>query len=319
MANTGKIINYSLRPSKNVERKMICEYIRELKKEYEINKYRYIGFGSFYFSDFILLHKEFNINKMISIEKDERNSERFNFNKPYSCIDIYFGESSDVLNSDIEWDSRTKDIIWLDYDKVLDESKILDFETCIKNSISGSLVMLSFNATLNDKREGGRREDLIKNCTEERVSTDILEKELDPIESHKTFRKIINNALEKSLVDKNSKYVEECDKYSAKQIIFFKYRDAAPMLTLGYILIKNSELDKYNRCKFNEIEFFSENEDPYKIDVPNFTYKELQLINSKLPNVTIDNIQKEMPFISMKDLEKYTKIYRYFPNFMETN
>lgn len=319
MASSGRKINYSLRPAKNVERKIMCEFFRTAKKEYNISDYRYIGFGSFYFEDFILMHKEFGIDKMISIEKDIVNNERFEFNKPFSCIDIKPGESSNVLNTKIDWDSLTKDIIWLDYDSALTESKLLDFETCIKKSVSGSFIIISFNSSLDDEAENGKLGDLINNCTKERVPSNISGKNLDDFESHKVFKKIIDNALEKSLFDKNANYIEECDKYTAKQIMYFKYKDAAPMLTIGYILIKNSQMLKYKNCKFDNIEFYSGNDDPCKIDVPNFTYKELQKINSFLPNCSIDEIFTEMPFIAKRDIEKYKKIYRYFPKYREIN
>lgn len=317
MSNSGRKVNYSLRPAKNVERKMMCEFFREANKMYKINQYRYIGFGAFYFTDFTLMHKEFNINKMVSIEKDQTNSARFEFNKPFGCIELCFGESTIMLESQLNWDYNTKDIVWLDYDDILTESKIFDFELCINKVTSGSFVIISFNSTLNEKNEGGRLKDLSNNCGESRIPVGTRETNLDTIESYKVFQKIIFNSVEKALVEKNSKYIEECDKYIAKQIMFFKYKDNAPMLTLGYTIIKNSDLIKYGQCSYESIEFFSSSNEPYRIDVPNFTYKELQAINKNLPSETFDDIALEMPFINKNDINKYCKIYRYFPNYME--
>ncbi len=72
MGQTGDKIDYSLRLQKNVERKILGDIIRTLDFFGSIDKYRYIGFGSFYFKDFILLHEKFNIQSGISIEQDKR-------------------------------------------------------------------------------------------------------------------------------------------------------------------------------------------------------------------------------------------------------
>ena len=61
MSDSGRAINYSSRPAKGVERKLICELVDKFPKPNSINKYRYIGFGSFYFADFILFHNQLNI------------------------------------------------------------------------------------------------------------------------------------------------------------------------------------------------------------------------------------------------------------------
>ena len=69
MSNSGRLINYTLRPAKCVERKIMCEFLTKFGTEIPIHKYRYIGFGSFYFSDFVLFHNQLSINNMISIEQ----------------------------------------------------------------------------------------------------------------------------------------------------------------------------------------------------------------------------------------------------------
>ena len=93
MTGSYEKINYALRPAKSIERKMLCEVFRRLTPLGKLESYRYIGFGSTYFTDFILFHKSLGINSMISIEKDEGNKDRFNFNLPFRCINLKFGSS----------------------------------------------------------------------------------------------------------------------------------------------------------------------------------------------------------------------------------
>ena len=72
MGRSGDSIDYSLRVQKNVERKILGDVIRTLNYFNYVENYRYVGFGSFYYKDFLLLHEKYNIHSGISIEKDNR-------------------------------------------------------------------------------------------------------------------------------------------------------------------------------------------------------------------------------------------------------
>jgi len=127
--------NYRVRPAKSIERKMLCETLLRLSFFEPIENYRYIGFGSTTFADFILFHKTLGIKDMISIEKRETDKVRFEFNKPFHCIDMRYGNSNEVLPS-LAW--QTKTIVWLDYDGFLTDSVLQDVAYTSMNLISGS-------------------------------------------------------------------------------------------------------------------------------------------------------------------------------------
>ena len=55
-----------------------------------------------------------NINKMISIEQSS-NSDRYNFNKPYKCIEMAYGNAGYVISNKISFSNDMKDIIKLIY------------------------------------------------------------------------------------------------------------------------------------------------------------------------------------------------------------
>ena len=106
-------IDYNLRPAKSIERKMLCEAFRRLLSFSDLTEYRYVGFGSTFFSDFSLIHKSLGLTDLISIEKEEKDKRRFRFNRPYKCIKLCFGNANDVLPN-LSW--AKKIILWLDYD-----------------------------------------------------------------------------------------------------------------------------------------------------------------------------------------------------------
>src|SRR5437868_13211604 len=112
-----RIVNYSLRPAKNIERKMMAEAFARLAPLRPLTKYRYIGFGSEFFNDFSLYHQALGITDMISIERDATRVERCEFNRPYKSIDLIPGEASAVLQK-LSWTKPS--IVWLDDTKKLD-------------------------------------------------------------------------------------------------------------------------------------------------------------------------------------------------------
>src|SRR5690242_1898583 len=95
-------VNYSLRPAKQIERRMLTEAFQRLVEFGALSSYRYIGFGSIQFRDFIMFHKHLGITNMLSIEKDAINKARFEFNLPFSCVSLRIGKSGEVLPT-IPW------------------------------------------------------------------------------------------------------------------------------------------------------------------------------------------------------------------------
>ena len=88
MSKTGDKIDYSCRLQKNIERKIFCDVVRTLNYFGTVEDYRYIGFGSFYYKDFLMFYEDFNIRNGISIEID---SEAYvNKSELISCIQQFF-------------------------------------------------------------------------------------------------------------------------------------------------------------------------------------------------------------------------------------
>ena len=144
MTNKGSSdkINYLIRPAKQVERKLIIEALQCLNKQYHISEYTYVGMGSRYFVDFQMVHKFLGIRDLVSMEKEEDKIKRFEFNKPYSFIDIQPGFSTDILPT-LCW---TNDyFIWLDYDYKISTSIIDDIEIICDNVRSGTILLLTID------------------------------------------------------------------------------------------------------------------------------------------------------------------------------
>ena len=86
------VVNYSLRPNKSIQRALVFEGVRQLMENIDLANAVYIGFGSIWFNDFLTVHKDLNIQEMISIESDEIGIARANFNRPFKTLRIEEGE-----------------------------------------------------------------------------------------------------------------------------------------------------------------------------------------------------------------------------------
>lgn len=313
-------INYGLRPSKAVERKMLCEAFRKLYVFGKLELYRYIGFGSTYFSDFILFHKALGIKNMLSIEKDIENRKRFEFNLPYKCINIEFGESVKILPR-LNWDIRT--ILWLDYDHKLNSDALADIKYFCTKAVAGSILVVTVNAE--PKKLNGeypqkklveqRYNELQELVGKEKIPYGTSGKNLSGWGLAKVSANIVKNEILETLNERNGGR-EPGSKIVYEQLFNFNYADGAKMVTTGGLFYDEGQANFVAQSGIKNHDFITDSDDPYKIEVPNLTYKEIRFIDTHLPTDTIESIAS--PSIPKDDLQKYFKIYRYFPTFVET-
>lgn len=317
--NSGRQINYALRPAKSIERKMMCEFLHKSSELYDIRKYTYIGFGSFYFSDFALFHKNLGINKMCSIEQDGMHRERYEFNKPFNCIDMKYGSASNVLSSIIKWESDEKYFVWLDYDGWFSKDAISDLKACVNKLSNGSYVAISFSlGFMQNEKMTTTLFDYIKNEAGEYLSPTIKEKDVYPKIMSKLIWNILLEAAKEAIRIKNTG-IENGDGnlFTAEPVMFFQYKDNAPMMTICYLIARENERKFIEDGGFDKINFFCRSDESYNITVPPLTWMEVRRINSLLPTEDESQVFEEVPFIDVNDLKNYIKVYKYYPNYLE--
>lgn len=290
---------------------MIAEAISCLRSFREPSTYRYIGFGSTYFSDFQLFHKALGINYMVSIEKDVEKEERFQFNKPYDCIRLVFEESTQALPKVIEPDIPS--IIWLDYDGPLNEDVLTDIRTVFTKIPAGSLFLYSVNAHP-ASRSGcnSRVDEFKKRVNSDKFPNDIQEKDLAQWGTATTTRRIVHNEIEETLFARNSPRPNGAQ-FEYQQLFNFHYADGAKMLTSGGMLIDAGMKSILASSGLGNLDFYSGNEVAYNIRVPNLTRREVQHLDKALPGGTLN----QNLGIPQDDIDVYSKVYRYFPSFSE--
>jgi len=318
MPSSYELVNYSLRPAKAAERKMLCDIARRLEPFDRVEAYRYIGFGSIYFADFHLFHQSLGIWDMVSIEKDEVNEPRFRFNKPFRCVDLKLGHSNVVLPQ-LNWGKRC--ILWLDYDGKLDKLVLADIATVCSKAISGSLLVVSVNVEPDRKpgatpaeQDAHRLKSFSEVVGDEKVPLGTTGANLRSGELAKVCRRVISNEIGRELTDRNGPLNDE-SKVHFQPLVHFLYADGAQMLTVGGVLYEKRDENLVQACEFQELPFVRTGEDAFIIKAPKLTQKEVRHLNSQLPRVPPD--QLSLPGVPDSDVHDYAAIYRYYPSFSE--
>lgn len=301
-------IDYSVRPAKSIERRVILDGLRRLDRVESVSNYRYVGFGSLYFTDFQLFHKSLGICDMISIEREIADEARFRFNSPFSSIEMLFGEASEVLPQ-IDWTRRS--IVWLDYDDRLNQSMLEDLANVAREAASGSFLLLSVNAhppALNGRRAAAL-EDLGDFLPRDATDSSLGAWGLAAVQHRAILEAIHSALLERNTGQAASAHVD------FRPVFHIHYQDGARMLTVGGLLVNVADRPLFDACDFSSLEYSLGDGAAYEIPAPRLTTKEMKHLDSLLPNEGF--VDLETTGIPTTDAESYRRVYRYFPRYVE--
>jgi hypothetical protein len=309
-------INYSIRPNKNVERKLIFEALQELKPSFYIEKYRYVGLGSVWFVDFVLAHKLLFIEDLISIEKPKY-EKRVNFNKPFRCIRVEPGDTTQVLPELKLKEKRT--IVWLDYDSGFDGPLFEDLDIVCEQVPSGSIVLVTSNAHRNilySKDEAGN--DLSKEESLRRYAGDLVPTSLST-EALQTagFPKLLASMLFDHLTRATRKTGR---KERFIPMLSFFYKDNAPMITVGGMIADEQDAAALASCELSEKFDYITGAKQRTINVPPLTIKEKMALDQLLPSADplTDAEISELGFaLKQQQVLDYRRFYKHYPTYGE--
>jgi hypothetical protein len=321
-----RVLNYSLRPAKNIERKMMAEAFPRLSPIQPLAKYRYVGFGSEFFNDFSLYHQSLGIRDMISIENDSERIERCRFNQPYKCIDIREGNAGVVLPQ-LKWSKPT--IVWLDYISKLDKSIVADIGFVASQVVSGSVGIWTVNAN----PWGGDMD--AETCEKVKASewperrlaklralfggtrrfSDVNGAQLAQWGLAALFREVIVDEIQRALHDRNAGSAA-ADALEFRQCFHFRYRDGQRMLTVGGVFVNSGDAKKLGADPFGGLESIRTGQDSFEIAPPTLTGREVRFLNRLLPHEG-EGMEK-VGWLSDGELETFRQLYRYYPIFAES-
>lgn len=308
--------NYLIRPSKHIERKMFIETLQHLGKAgYNISDYHYLGFGSYYYVDFILFHNLLSIQKMTCLEKKISLETRMKFNKPFEFITLKMQSLTQFIPN-INKDEKY--LIWADYTEKLNENIIEDIQSLINTLKNGSVFILTVNSDLrefetdyltNEQIEDVRdiQRDNLKEKIESSLKPHCGEVTIGDLKSQKLpelFARTISNAIDDSFSGRLD------DKFY--RLFNYVYQDDARMLTFGGIIDKKGKERDITKA-LEKLNYINRNIVPKKIYVPPLTSREKLFLDQNIKRGRVVNKFK----IDKEDLKDYINYSKYYPTFYE--
>jgi hypothetical protein len=305
--NSSKRLNYETRPAKFTERKMLLSSFLRICNLYGGN-YQYIGLGGVSFTDFKLFHKELHINEMYSLEGGDFSKEKLQINLPFSFIKIIKERTTIALNK-LDLDRRT--LVWLDYDDTLKPYMFEDLEILLRRMPVGSVYLMSCNKEL--KSDETRDEYTVEEFREiygDLVPFELKAKDFSASEDYKTIRTMFSTFINKIMKERD-------EEIKFQQLYNFLYQEnrGARMYTFGGVIMEKEK--KIQELNLNDFDFIKEADEPYKIELPNLTSKEIDLINR---NISDEEALEELinkKIVKKSEIDQHKQTYKYLPNFYD--
>lgn len=303
MSKSYEKVNYLLRLKKQIERKLIIESISKLTPIIDITKYRYIGFGSVYFADFILFHKYLNIKLMSSIDKEESDEQRFNFNKPFAFIDFKISDSSAYINTNIKWEENL--FIWFDYDMPLSLDMIADIKHVSAKAKPLDIFIITIEAEPLTIEQAEKFAEMFGLYVK---SSDIKKNAVEALP--KILNEIINSSIKEGLEIQPARI-------EYLQLFNITYKDTKKMYTFGGIYFQNDQ-DVSIKSMLSGINFISHDENIVNINCPLLTPKEKIVLDSLIKSESVCEDVEGITGLNEEDINRYAKYYKYYPQYFES-
>lgn len=325
---------YHLRPNKHIDRQLFLSILIKLRNHFDLSQYSYVGFGSYLFDDFKIMHNSLGIYNMISLEVNSDIAQRAEFNKPLNCIEIINKSSTEYID-DFDHDKENY-IFWLDYtDPSGLGNQFSDFCSLLRQLGNGDILRITLNA--NPSSMGGKRDSKPEVLWEERFEAlKARIGEFVPIgavkENLKTndYPKLLLKCLEKAAY--SSLKEGPFSKLFPLLISSSSYADGQQMVTLTVLILDDHDLEKEILSSLYPDLSHSGNlisdvrmlvcDEPKSISIPDLTTKEILTINSGLPAEQAgDNLARDFPYIfsDVSTVSNYLEYYKVYPYFREVN
>lgn len=325
-------INYLLRPNKHVERKTVFDILQRFAPQVSFRDHRYVGFGSIWFVDFILAHRILKLRDMLSIEYEQ--PARADFNKPYATIEVRPGLSTDVFIAMAEDEWRRPQLVWLDYDGLLDDTVADDLELLTRKLPRDSVLLVTINSARRNYRRitagGGSSTTTAFDAVGTRLGEDArpanyeLTADAYPDISEDNFSPFLAEAILNFVRRKmrTSGRQEGPDAVTFVPAFNFCHVDGVEMVTVGGFFTA-PDREKSFECFLGEIGVATnENSNPTQtlLDLIQLTAKEKISLDRLLPYAGDDfgmRAEDEGLRLPPEQYAKYREHYWYFPLFAE--
>lgn len=314
---------YHIRPNKTIDRLLFVDLLTNISTIINLVNHVYIGFGSFEFDDFKLLHNKLGMRNLISLEKDKNIFKRQKFNLPFNCIQT-INESSTIFIDEI-LDNSEPFIFWLDYNNPADlYNHLTDYGNLIRKSKVNDIIRITLNSNVSSLLNYDRKiseEENYKNRIfklKEKCG-DLFPESLKPIYfNDESYPTILLQILKYTAY----KYIPNM--MDIVPLSTNVYADGQQMLTFTCIIIKRNDQNMVQSISDKLDNNYSFSWDTViKISLPVLTMMERFSLNKELPNQNAEKIiLQNYGYFFDNDrnlIQNYVRYYKHYPNFRHVN
>ena len=305
-------LNFSLRPSKSIQRMITFEATRRLQNVLKIEDMVYVGLGSIWFTDYILAHKMLNIDKMYSIEDKSIGYARARFNKPFAHVYVRHGRTNDILPRlfKLHKVKHSASFVWLDYDSPFNVGMTEDIHVVLEEAKERSIFIITFNA--NEEKYGRPIHWLeeFRSLFGETIPDTLTEEGIQKTGFQQTIADLVIEFMKYSFIESGRDDVF----IPAFRII---YEDTTPMVTVGGIISdQHHQVACNNLISAQDWRCMPEQ----KICAPNLTLLETIKLRSQYPrtsDLTRTDIKSLGFDLEKEQIDSFGMYYQEFPFYSE--
>lgn len=311
MSSSSNVVNFSLRQNKAIERSIVFDGMQDVYRTLLTYDMVYIGFGSVWFSDFQLAHRQLGVVDMVSIEDDDVTFQRAVFNKPFRTVDVVHGRSDEVLGGVLKRDSLRgrSTIVWLDYDEILDRTKLYELVGLAGVLPYDSFLLTTFSVRAASYAKQRDRENSLRD-----LFGDSYEGYRLDLASQHEFALTVGRNLEREILSAASRSGRESPGLPA---FFLPYKDATPMLTLGIFLPGVGSRTQVEAVLQHPTWRGHLSEE---IATPYLTSKEVEALQAALPaktGLTRDHVRSAGFDLEEERIASFSKYYTRYPSYVQ--
>jgi hypothetical protein len=305
-------VNYSLRPSKGIQRQLVFDGVRLLQAQLDLERLMYVGFGSVWFTDFVMAHKLLGVRDMVSIEGNEIGYRRALFNAPFATVTVKHGLSGAIL-PEMFADDALRDrpwLVWLDYDFDLNEAVRDDLRSVIENAPANSILLCTVNGLDRKYGHAQERANRLREILGDVVPDDLEKDACKGDRMQETLASLTLDYMTSAAAD----MARPGGFVPAFHIV---YQDGAPMVTVGGMLPAKGAA----RVAADTV---AQPQWPCRpgapIKAPHLTMREAAVLQSQLPRderLTRPMVQALGFDLEDRELEAFETYYRQYPAFAQ--
>ena len=312
--STARYVSYDLRPAKQCERKMMLDsFSAAMESGFSIPDYRYVGMGGNRFYDFILIHKYLGIDKMVSLEHDEKMLTRARYNCPYKFIEIGNTTVDRFIDED-EFDGNT--IFWMDYDRPISNAIVGDIVKTAQSLKIGDFVFATVCGTppkallrLSAKDRLVELQERFGDAGKTVSMTDVEDRHFSD-----AVYKILRSAFANAFAFRP--HGSFCPFFSVE------YADGLNMLTHGGLFAEKQTCDSFlDKVRDKVPVLASIGTNRYRINRVDLTERERNLFDRAVTDRDANSEElQEIKKLGFRDreLQSYRELLRYYPRYVET-